>query len=76
MSDALFKGAARLAVVISTRCLDHPEGHGDPNINTAISIDPGVKALVSFVKIAAALDEDSFIRNEAVAALKLWEHGS
>ena len=83
MSDALFKGAARLAVVISTRCLDHPEGHGNPNINTAISIDPGVKALVE-----AVIEVEDYLREHGDfepndkraellrAALKLWEHGS
>jgi len=74
MSDALTTGSERLGANLA----GHPANEAiETSWNAGvISDDPGVKALVSFVKIAAALDEDSFIRNEAVAALKLWEHGS
>ena len=78
MSDVLAAGSKRLAKAVEIDVSDEgcdwgPIHEVDPQ---SIYDDPGVKALVSFVKIAAALDEDSFIRNEAVAALKLWEHGS
>ena len=40
-----------------------------------IAADPGVKALVGFVRVAAATDQHAGIRHEADAALKLWEDG-
>ena len=70
MTDALTTGAERLAAVIAVNDIEWVR----PAVIEDIKHDPGIKALVEYVQ--NRIDSGGALaREDARAALKLWEDG-